>query len=110
MNASPRMGRGEVFSLEFLVQGGAGELEKEKSKRPIHTVELREIYIQAPKEGNLEGKSRMVDKMHHGARWYIPPQREYSKSRIMNRFKKIKRLKIGQSIQILSNPTLCGVF
>ena len=44
--------RGFFFGVS--VQGGAGEFEKEKSKRPIHTVELREIYIQAPKEGNLQ--------------------------------------------------------
>ena len=61
-------GSRRVFFFGVSVQGGAGEFEKEKSKRPIHTVELREIYIQAPKEGNLQ--SRVQFKMHRGVRWW----------------------------------------
>ena len=59
--------RGFFFGVS--VQGGAGEFEKEKSKRPIHTVELREIYIQAPKEGNLQS-GVVHDEMHHCVRLY----------------------------------------
>ena len=47
----------ERFFLWSFCSAGAPESSiEEKSKRPIHTVELREIYIQAPKEGNLRPK------------------------------------------------------
>ena len=105
MNASPRMGRGEVFSLEFLVQGGAGEFEKDEIQTPHpHCGVKRNIHSSSQIRKSLGGGAR-------NAQWcMVVYQREYSKSRIMNRFKKIKRLKIGQAIRILSNPTLCGVF
>ena len=44
------------FLWSFSFKGAPESSRKTKSKRPIHTVELREIYIQTPKEGNLRPK------------------------------------------------------